>query len=257
MIGDDAGMGDIRLVVQGDDLGMCRAVNEGIMTAATDGILTQTSVMAPTPWFGEGAAAALRIGLATGLHLTLTCEWEYLRWGPLSPGASLRDADGLFKRTVEAAAEGDAADAIVEANAQIDRAQAAGLELTYVDPHMGVSITPAYEAACERLGVKFMYNNINPHHVWDSPVIWLSLMSRRDRGARFAEELEKLGPGTHMVMAHPSVASDEIRGVTPSDAENYFWAEPTRIADLEALCAPEVRKVIENRNIELVAARDL
>lgn len=250
-------MSDIRLVVQGDDLGMCRAVNEGIVAAKTDGILTQTSVMAPTPWFGEGAAMAKQHGIATGLHLTLTCEWEYLRWGPLSAGETLRDTDGLFKRTVEAAMEGDADEAIAETNAQIDRAQACGLDLTYVDPHMGVSLVPAYEAACERLGVKFMYANINPHHVWDSPVIWLSLASRRDRGAWFADQLEQLGPGTHMVMSHPAVASDELRSVTPSHAENYFWAEPTRVADLDALCAPEVRKVIENRNIELVTARDL
>ncbi len=247
----------IRLVVQGDDLGMCRAVNEGIGLAFTDGILTQTSVMAPTPWFGEGAAMAKRLGLKTGLHVTFTCEWEYLRWGPLTAGTTLRDPDGGFKRTVENAALGDVDEAISEVHAQIDRAQAAGLELTYVDPHMGVSITPGYEAACQRLGVKFMYDQINPHHTWDSPVIWLSLMSRRDRAAKFAEVLEQLGDGTHMVMAHPSTSTDEIKAVTPADAPNYFWAEPTRIADLEALCAPEVRKVIEARNIELVAAADL
>ena len=110
---------------------------------------------------------AKRLGLATGLHVTLTCEWEYLRWGPLTAGASLRDADGLFKRTVAEALEGDPDDAVVEVNAQIDRAQACGLELSYVDPHMGVSLVPAYEAACARLGVKFMYPMINPHHDWD------------------------------------------------------------------------------------------
>jgi hypothetical protein len=60
-----------------------------------------------------------------------------------------------------------------------------------------------------------------------------------------------------MVMAHPGVGGDELRGVTAPDAKNYFWAEPTRVADLEALCAPEVRRVVERRNIELVAARDL
>ena len=85
-------MSDIRLVVQGDDLGMCRAVNEGIGLAFTEGILTQTSVMAPTPWFGEGAAMAKRLGITTGLHLTLTCEWDYLRWAPLSPGSERRQS---------------------------------------------------------------------------------------------------------------------------------------------------------------------
>ena len=83
-------MSDIKLVVQGDDLGMCRSVNEGIVLAATEGILTQASVMAPTPWFAEGAAMVQRVGLPVGLHVTLTCEWDYLRWSPLSPAPSLR-----------------------------------------------------------------------------------------------------------------------------------------------------------------------
>ena len=94
-------MSEIRLVVQGDDLGMCRAVNEGIALAATDGILTQASVMAPTPWFAEGAATVRRIELPVGLHVTLTCEWDYLRWSPLSPAPTLRGSDGTFHRTVD------------------------------------------------------------------------------------------------------------------------------------------------------------
>src|SRR5205085_8422340 len=121
----------------------------------------------------------------------------------------LRAADGLFKRTVEAAMDGDPDEGVAEAHAQIDRARACGLELSYVDPHMGISIAPAYEAACARLGKKFMYPVISPHHVWSSPVIWLSTASRRDRAAWFADQLEQLGPGAHMVMAHPAVASDE------------------------------------------------
>ena len=247
-------MSDIKLVVQGDDLGMCRAVNEGIGLAKTDGILTQTSVMAPTPWFGEGAVMAKRLGLATGLHLTFTCEWQYLRWGPLTAGASLRDADGLFKRTVAEASESDPDEAVAEANAQVDRAESLGLELSYVDPHMGISQVAAYEAACARLGVKFMYPGVNPHHNFAS-VIVLSTAPRQDRPAWLVEKIEQLGPGTHMVMAHPGVESEELRAVTPPDAADYFWAESTRVPDLEALCSPDVRKVIEQRGVELTTAR--
>ncbi|HVV36631.1 MAG TPA: ChbG/HpnK family deacetylase [Acidimicrobiales bacterium] len=249
-------MGDIRLIVQADDCGMCRAVNEGIALAKTDGILTQTSVMAPTPWFAEGALMAKRLGVATGLHVTLTCDWEYLRWGPLTAAASLRDDQGLFKNTVRAAAEGTAEDGVAEALAQVDRALALGLELSYVDPHMGLSIIPAYEAACARLGVKFMYPGVDPHHVFDSVTV-LSVQSRRDRAAWFADFLEQLTPGTHMVQTHPAVASAELRAVTPEHAENYFWVESTRVPDLEALCAPEVRQVVESRNIDLITAADL
>jgi predicted glycoside hydrolase/deacetylase ChbG (UPF0249 family) len=252
-------MGDVRLVVQGDDLGMCRAVNEGIVLAATDGILTQTSVMAPTPWFGEGAAMARRAGIPVGLHVTLTCEWEYLRWGPLTPGPSLRGVDGTFHRTVaDAAASSDPDEAVAEALAQAARAEAAGLELTYVDPHMGVSVVPAYEAVCARSDLRFMYadEGVSPHHDFDSIVI-LSIAPVRDRTAWFVEQLEQLAPGTHMVMAHPGVAGPELQALTDREAENSVWAETFRTRDLDTLCAPDTRAAVERLGIELVAVRDL
>jgi predicted glycoside hydrolase/deacetylase ChbG (UPF0249 family) len=249
-------MGEIRLVVQGDDLGMCRAVNEGIRLAAVDGILTQSSVMAPTPWFGEGAAMARQIELPVGLHVTLTCEWEYLRWGPLTTGATIRGADGTFPRTVAEAGAGDPGEARAEALAQADRATAAGLALTYVDPHMGISQRAAYEAVCERHGLAFMYRGVEPHHEFAS-IIVLSLAPVDDRPAWFVDTLEHLGPGPHMVMAHPAVASEERRAITDRDASNYDWAEPYRVADLDALCDPGVRQAIERRGIDLVAVRDL
>jgi predicted glycoside hydrolase/deacetylase ChbG (UPF0249 family) len=249
-------MSGIRLVVQADDLGMCRAVNEGIELARTDGVLTQTSVMAPTPWFAEGAAMAKRVGIPTGLHLTLTCDWQYYRWSPLTAGTTLRDPDGTFKSTVAAAKDDDADEAIAEGHAQIDRAEACGLELSYVDPHMGISQVPAYEAACARLNTKFMYPGVNPHFVFDS-IIYLSVQTRKDRGGWFANHLEQLAPGTHMVQSHAAVASAELRAMEPEDSDIYFWAESTRVPDLEALCAPEVRKVIESRDIELISVRDL
>ncbi|HMK12061.1 MAG TPA: ChbG/HpnK family deacetylase [Acidimicrobiales bacterium] len=249
-------MSDIRLVVQGDDLGMCRAVNEGIALATTDGILTQASVMAPTPWFAEGATMVRRIALPVGLHVTLTCEWDYLRWSPLSPAATLRGPDGTFHRTVEDAATADATEAVVEAHAQADRAEALGLTITYVDPHMGISVPAAYEAMCERFRAKFIYRGIEPHHEWTSLIV-LSLAPDDDRPAWLAERLEALGPGAHFVLSHPAVESDELRAITDQSNENFVWAEPIRIRDLAALCDSDVRHVIERRGIELIAARDV
>jgi predicted glycoside hydrolase/deacetylase ChbG (UPF0249 family) len=247
---------DIRLVVQGDDLGMCRAVNEGIALAATEGILTQASVMAPTPWFAEGAATVKRIDLPVGLHVTLTCEWDYLRWSPLSPAPTLRGADGTFPRTVEAAATADPGDAVAEAHAQADRATALGLEITYVDPHMGVSVPAAYAAMCERFGVRFIYRGIEPHHEWASLIV-LSLAPSDDRAAWLADRLESIGSGTHFVLSHPAVESEELRALTDPSNENAEWAEPIRIRDLAALCDESVRRVIERRDIELVSVHDL
>ena len=45
--------------------------------------------------------------------------------------------------------------------------------------------------------------------------------------------------------------------MTDPTNENNEWAEPIRIRDLAALCDDSVRHVIERRDIELVAVRDL
>ena len=197
-----------------------------------------------------------RVGLPVGLHVTLTCEWDYLRWSPLSPAPSLRASDGTFHRTVEAAATADPAEAVTEAHAQADRAAALGLDITYIDPHMGVSVRAAYEAMCARFGVKFIYRGIEPHHEWASLIV-LSLAPFEDRAAWLAERLDSIGPGTHFVLSHPAVESAELRAITDPANENAVWAEPIRIEDLAALCDPSVRKVIERRDIALVAARNL
>lgn len=73
-----------QLIVQGDDFGMCHAVNEGIAQSFQSGILTQTSAMAPCPWMSEAAALARELQLPVGAHGTLTCEWDHLRWRPLT-----------------------------------------------------------------------------------------------------------------------------------------------------------------------------
>ncbi len=122
--------------------------------------------------------------------------------------------------------------------------------MSYVDPHMGISLVPAYEAACGRLGRKFMYPGVDPHHEFASVMV-LSTAPRQTRTEWLIEQLERIGPGTHMVMSHPGVESEELRAITPPDAHDYFWAESTRVPDLEALCSPDVRKVIEKRGIEL------
>ena len=125
------------------------------------------------------------------------------------PPRRCRASDGTFHRTVDAAATADPAEAVAEAHAQADRATAVGLDITYIDPHMGVSVRAAYEAMCARFGVKFIYRAIEPHHEWASLIV-LSLAPFEDRGAWLAEQLESIGPGTHFVLSHPAVESAEL-----------------------------------------------
>ena len=96
-------MSRIRLVVQADDFGMCQAINQGIVHAFREGILTQAAMMAPCPWFEEAVLLAKRESIPVGMHSTLTSEWDHMRWRPLTSGSSLCEADGTFHRSVESA----------------------------------------------------------------------------------------------------------------------------------------------------------
>ena len=60
--------------------------------------------MAPCPWFLEAADLARQHPeLDLGIHLTLTSEWQYYRWRPVSTveGTSgLLDEEGYFWRGI-------------------------------------------------------------------------------------------------------------------------------------------------------------
>src|SRR5919109_4653329 len=60
------------LIVTGDDFGISRGVNRGIVEAHRYGILTSTSLMVDRPACGEAAALARECAtLSVGLHLEL------------------------------------------------------------------------------------------------------------------------------------------------------------------------------------------
>ena len=71
-------MGGIRLITNADDFGFTREVNEGIVEAHRNGILTATTLMA------NGAAFEHAVGLAQetpsldiGCHLVLVERWGF------------------------------------------------------------------------------------------------------------------------------------------------------------------------------------
>jgi hypothetical protein len=259
-------MGDIRssirLVVQCDDFGMCHAGNLGAVKAFTDGILTQASVMVPCPWFREAARLAKEHAIPVGVHLTTTAEWDYLRWGPITGGRSLVGDDGRMPRTIpEVSERAESAELLEEFIAQTELFLAEGLEIGYFDCHMGIADPPTYAAVCERYGKPFDYPIAKASGeslaVGFDSIHMLSGRPSEDKVPYLIDRISAMEPGKHLIVSHCAVDSEELRSLTSDQAENAAWANEYRPSDLAALTSPEVRRVVEDRGIDLVAVSDL
>lgn len=245
-----------RLIIQGDDFGMCHAVNEGIRQAFTEGVLTQASAMAPCPWIDEAAAVALEHRIPIGVHSTLTCEWDHLRWRPLTAGASLVEPDGTMHRTLEGAMKGlDADDSSAELGAQIGRLRELGLDPRYFDCHMGPTSIGAFGEACRTFELPFIYPLVSECLKLDS-IAMLSPIPAEEKKAWLLDRLDGLTPGLHLVVTHPGVAGPELRALAGPGAENRCWAEEYRASDLDVLLDRDVRARIDALEIELFAVGD-
>jgi predicted glycoside hydrolase/deacetylase ChbG (UPF0249 family) len=139
---------------------MCHAANVGAFEALRNGPATCGSIMVPCPWFEEAAELARENpDLDLGVHLTLNAEWSRYRWGPVagrSAVPSLLDAQGCLPRTtLEVVRNAKPAEVAVELRAQVEKALAAGIDVTHLDSHMGTCFFPPFLEAYAGLAREF------------------------------------------------------------------------------------------------------
>ena len=148
------------VIFHADDVGMCHGANVAFLELSRRGLITCGSVMVPCPWFLEAAAMACENpDLDLGVHLTLTSEWKYYRWGPISTherASGLIDDEGYFYHRTHQVAEHLNLDAVqAEFRAQIETALGAGIDMTHLDTHMGVALIPGAMEIYARLGLEY------------------------------------------------------------------------------------------------------
>jgi predicted glycoside hydrolase/deacetylase ChbG (UPF0249 family) len=257
---------DRLVIVSADGLGLCQAANEGVYQSLRTGVATNASLMVPCPWARD--AAAHHLGEDVGVHLTLNCEYDLYRWGPVTQAPSLLDGDGGLPRTItDMWDHADLDEVRREGRAQIERAILWGFDVSHVQSHKdALVLRPEFFdlylelAADYRLPLRlpdasaeatagFPFRRLAaeegvlfPDHV----------VTVKGVGSRRALEraLFELRPGVTEIHAHPAADTPELRALGTD------WAN--RVDDLHLLVHDAaVRAMITRSGAQLVSYRAL
>ena len=81
---------EIRLIVRADDIGSSHTANVACIDVYKYGIARSVEIMVPCPWFPEAVEMLKEVPeYDVGIHLTMTSEWENIKWGPITKAPSL------------------------------------------------------------------------------------------------------------------------------------------------------------------------
>jgi chitin disaccharide deacetylase len=266
------------LIVNADDFGFTPDVNEGIVEAHREGILTAATIMANGPAFDDAVRLAqAHPSLDIGCHLVLVGGLSLVSGTPL-PGSVM----GLLA----ALARGEIA-IYDELRAQIRRVLDAGLRPTHLDTHKHTHLAPPVLDAVARLGqelgipwvrrpfdfpltaesgavpwVKKLANRtlasvrprfhriLEAHHCRSTDYFAGFQLTGRLRTRELLDLLAAIPEGTTEFMCHPGRCGTALR-VAPTRLKE------SRQAELEALTDSAVREAISRLGIELVNYGDL
>jgi predicted glycoside hydrolase/deacetylase ChbG (UPF0249 family) len=222
--------------------------------------------MVPAPWFNEAVKMLCENpGLDVGVHLTLTSEWENLKWGPVTEAPSLVNDNGHFFPTTSQRRDFPAKSGFLQAGPKLDEVESelrAQIELaldrlhnvTHLSCHMGTaSATAELRALVERLAVEYRL----PLGVDGAQRA--GRFGGKDTTAAQKEEnlvrvLEDLKPGLWLIVEHPGLDTPEMRAIGHRGYENV--AED-RQGVTRAFTSARVKEVIRRRGIRLVSYGDV
>ncbi len=265
------------LIVHADDLGMTHAVNAASIKGLESGLVSSASMMVPCPWFPEIADyAKAHPNADLGLHLTLTSERVYLRWGPVASKEkvpSLLDAAGYFFHDWSAETHISPREAELEIRAQIERAYTMGVHPTHLDSHQYRLFASGKELFEVVLHVAHDYHlPVFVTRDWfvEHPYLESSL-SRKDivvdhtvtiepsvpanKWAEFyTNAIRSLRPGVTEFVIHLAYDDEEMGAAT---RERDTWGAAWRQRDFDFFTGAEFRNLLQQENIKLITWREL
>ncbi|HEY3855813.1 MAG TPA: hopanoid biosynthesis-associated protein HpnK [Verrucomicrobiae bacterium] len=269
-----------RLIVNADDFGRSKSINEAVIRAHTEGILTTASLMVNEPDAEEAARLAKehpRLGV--GLHLALVCGKAAL---PTEKIPHLADANGQFSESAVGAgfkyffSSKCRMELEAEIDAQFERFHATGLPLDHVNGHLNIHLHPVVFGIlvdnAEKWGIRtmrltrdlFFVNARLASGEWGyrvSHAIIYRLLSSWARpqldakGIRHTNVVFGLLQNSRVDTAFVEKLLPEL---PPGDSELYSHPSLDQFKnEFDALVNPAVKKLVEQHGIELVRYQDL
>ncbi len=273
------------LILHVDDAGMSHDSNVGTWRALDEGAANSVSIMMPCPWVPEFAKYVRENPeVDAGLHLTLTSEWDYLRWPPLAgkpvvPG--LVDEQGCLWDNVPLVIKNASADEVeIEIRAQLDRARHLGFEPTHMDSHMGTLFAdPAFLERYIKVGIEEQIPVMFPgghntligaegtgmdaevikavgQKIWDGGLPVLDDLhansyswKQEDKVDDYIGVIRSIQPGVTMIILHCTQTFQNFEVISDSAT--------LRRGDLLAMLDPRIKEVIEEEGIVMTTFREL
>ena len=265
------------VIIHADDLGETHAVNAAAMQAIERGAVNSASMMVACPWFPEMADFAKSHPDADlGLHLTLTSERVYYRWGPVAPGDQVRtlvDENGYLRHDWDDHPRIDPKQVEIELRAQVERALRMGVHPTHLDSHQYRLIMNGKELFDAMLRVAHDYklpvfvtrdwfaqypylsSSVGPDDVVLDHTVTIDPDVPAQKWADFyLTALKNLQPGVTEFVIHPGFDDEELRAAT---RERPTWGAAWRQRDYDFFTSEEFRQALQRENIKLITWREL
>lgn len=270
--------GDAKLlIVHADDLGMTHSVNAASIKGLETGLVDSASIMVPCPWFPEIADyAKTHPETDFGLHLTLTSERVFYRWGPVAPSdkvPSLMDSNRYFHLDWTDSNHINPQEVEQELRSQIEKALAMGVRPTHLDSHQYRLFTNGKELFQSLLRVAHDYKlpvfmvrdwfaerpyleaSMGPDDLVVDHTVTINPGVTPQKWASFYDSaLKNLQPGVTVFIIHLAYDDEEMRAAT---RERPTWGAAWRQRDFDYFTSAHFQTLLREQNIKLVTWRQL
>ncbi len=269
-----------RLIVNADDFGRSHSINEAVIRAHGEGILTTASLMVNEPGLDEAVALAKQNPkLGVGLHLSLLCGRAALSpekipglvnpRGEFSENPVVTGFRYFFQRGLQQQLR-------AEIHAQFEKFRATGLPLDHVNGHLHLHLHPTVFRIlmddAEKLGIRRLRLTQEPFWM-DVPLAsgrrlyrsthaaiyfclsWRAQSALRRKNIRHTQRVFGLLQNAHMNEDYLL----KLLSVLPAgDSELYSHPSLDEFKhEFDALVSPRVKELVKKLGIELIRYQDL